>query len=135
MNRLGNLNLANKANGQASGSRSWTPLISARIERATPTLVELTFNKSLDESIIPTLSLAGKTITNVDVSGSVITLTVSAAYAYGTSVIANYVKSGINKIRSITGRLSNSFSKAVVFNTSDLTELLSDTTLIKSDII
>ena len=87
----------------ASWDSYWNPQYTGAIANATPTLIEITFNKTLNESSVPAtsaFSLAGKTISNVAISGAVVTLTVTDAYIYGNTPILVYNKPVLNPIKS-----------------------------------
>jgi hypothetical protein len=80
--------------------------VSAAIAHATPTKVDITFDLALNESSIPAttdFALTGKTITNVAISGMVVTLTVSVTYDYGDVVTVGYTKPGANMLKGLVG--------------------------------
>jgi hypothetical protein len=92
---------------------------SAQITNTDPNKVAITFNIALNESYTPSttaFALAGKSISTVSVSGSVVTLTVSVAYTFGDSVTVDYIKPATNYLRSSLGGIVASFSSQSVTN-------------------
>jgi len=91
----------------------------ATVENANKDKVVVTFSSALNESYVPAttdFALAGKTINSVTVSGAVVTITVSAAYAYGDSISLDYTKPASNFIRDTYGAEAASFSGQSVTN-------------------
>jgi len=103
--------LSLNANGILKGNRPIisNPVVSsAEIAQTVADKVVITFDQILDETSIPDASaftLAGKTISNVAVSGSTVTLTVTVAYAYGDEVMVTYAAPESNSIQSFYGSL------------------------------
>jgi|WetSurMetagenome_2_1015567.scaffolds.fasta_scaffold17056_2 hypothetical protein len=91
--------------------------------------VVITFDQNLNSAIVPDTSafaLSGKTITNVGISGAVVTLTISVAYDYGNTATAVYTKPATNPLTALVGGGKvDSFSQAVTNNIVYLS-LLSD---------
>ena len=90
--------------------------VSAVVENAAPTHVIVTFDIPLNETASGGFTLAGKTISNESISGAVITLTVTVAYAYGNTPTVVYTKPGTNPLKSLTNGEVASFSQAVTNN-------------------
>lgn len=93
---------------------------SAVVANATPTKLELTFSEALDTSVVPlaadfTISPA-KTITDIDVVGTKVTLTVSVAFANGNVIDVDYVKPSVNALRDPAGNQVASFTNQAVTN-------------------
>jgi hypothetical protein len=108
-------------------------IISASIANATPTKIAITFNAALDETSVPAASafilpgLPTKTISNVAISGAVVTLTVTVAYIHYNVVTASYVIPVTNYLKKVTGEEVESFTAHAVTNnvtTALLTGLL-----------
>lgn len=91
---------------------------SASVEKGAEDKVVVLFNLALDESYVPNtfaFSLAGKTITDVDVSGSTVTLTVSVAYVYTDVITLDYTGS-LPYLQSTGGVYVEDFSSLSVTN-------------------
>lgn len=92
-------------------------IASASVEYSDPTKVLINFMWNLDATSVPDVSafiLAGKTITNVEVAGAQITLTVSVAYVYGDSITVEYTVPILNGlIQESSGSWVNNFTQAV----------------------
>lgn len=106
-----------------------TSAYSPAIANATPTHVDITFDRAMDITSVPDVSaftLAGKTISSVSISGSVVTLTVSVAYVFGDVVTVSYTKPSTNPLISTSGFIVDSFSGVAVTNNviADYTKLL-----------
>jgi hypothetical protein len=120
------------SHGDVKGNRGvgqsvWTPeavtfptVSTATIEDAAKANVVITFNHTINTSYVPATTdfvLAGKTISTVGISGAVVTLTVSVAYAYGDVVTVNYTKPVSNYLRdNTTGGAVASFTGQGVTN-------------------
>ncbi len=88
-------------------------LRTAQVGGATLTL---TYNEPLDGSSTPAMSAfdvrvdgAQRTVTNVDVSGSTVTLTLSSAVSPGERVTLDYTKPGTRPIQDVAGNDAFSF--------------------------
>ena len=94
--------------------------LDANVEDATPTSISFTFDSVLDTSSVPAttdFSIAGKTISNVVVSGNAVTLTVTVAFAYGDFPVVAYTKPVSNYLKALTGSKSvATFTYAVMNN-------------------
>lgn len=98
---------------RGDGQSVWSPetvivpvVSSAQITQVNQNKVAITFDNALDESSVPAttaFTLAGKTINNVAISGTVVTLTVTANYLYGDTVTVSYTKPGSNQLKAATG--------------------------------
>jgi len=91
----------------------------ATVEDVNKDKVVITFSEPLDETSIPAttdFALAGKTITNVGISGAVVTLTVSVAYAYGNVITVDYTKPASNYIMDQWGAILATFADQAVTN-------------------
>jgi hypothetical protein len=77
----------------------------ATIENSAPTHVVITFDVALNTTAPATtaFALAGKTISNVSISGAVVTLTVSVAYVYGNTVSLSYTQPVLNPLKALIG--------------------------------
>ena len=96
----------------------FAPFSTVTVENGAKSNVILTYNIPLNESIIPAttdFALAGKTINSVSISGAVVTIAVSVAYAFGDSISLNYTQ-GTNKLQSTLGGLAASFNGQSVTN-------------------
>jgi hypothetical protein len=99
MTPAGYMIVANNVKTWFSGNPMST---SAVITDAAPTLVAINFNKNLDTGSVPAttdFAIAGKTITNVSISGVSVTLTVSVGFAYGDTPTVVYTKPGSNYLK------------------------------------
>lgn len=133
-----NLNGNGHIKDNRTGQNLWSPevlnlgVVSAVIADATPTLVEMTFNLTLDKTSVPAttaFALAGKTITNVAISTTKVTLTVSVPYENGDTPTVNYTKPGSNMIKAAgSGMEAASFTgQAITNNILPYSLLLSST--------
>jgi hypothetical protein len=107
-------------NNVAAGGDTTAPSLStAQVLNSAPTQIVLTFNETL-AALTPAASAfavsGGKTVTSVNRSGSQLTLTCSAAYAYGDSITVTYTKPGSNQIQDAAGNQTNSFGPSSVTN-------------------
>ena len=96
------------------------PIVStATVENANKDKIVITFSDAFNESYIPAttdFALVGKTISNVAISGTVVTLTVSVAYAYGDSITVDYTKPVSNYLRDTYGAIVATFASQAVTN-------------------
>ena len=94
-------------------------VLTATVENANKDKVVITCSAAMNESYVPAttdFALAGKTITNVDVTGAVVTLTVSVAYAYGDTITVDYTKPVSNYLRDTDGAILATFADQAVTN-------------------
>ena len=128
-NNAGNLSNQSVTNNVAFVDTTAPTLSTAVVANATPTLVVLTYNEALNASSVPATSaytIAGKTITNVAVSGSTVTLTVSAAFAFGDTIAVSYT-AGANPVEDSAGNnAANLSSQAVTNNIQEETDISTD---------
>jgi hypothetical protein len=78
-------------------------IVSATVENAQPTNVVVTFTESLNEGVIPDISvfvLSGKIVSSVSINGSAVTITVSSAYVFGDSISLDYTRPETDQLRS-----------------------------------
>lgn len=99
-------------------------LLSALINNDDRDKVVLTYNQALDETSVPDVSaftLAGKTISNIVITGADVVITVTNAYAYGEIVTIDYIQPVVHMLKSAIGKYKvGSFtSQAVINNISD----------------
>jgi hypothetical protein len=92
MNRFGFTIGAIKGGGSAASPA----IVSAVIEDAAPTVVVLTFDKTVTGVVKEDFTLAGKTISTCTINDTVVSLTVTVAYSYGDVVTLDYVKNAGN---------------------------------------
>ena len=82
--------------------------VSAEVTNADPDKVVITFDQALNETSIPEttcFTLAGKTISDVDISGTGVILTITEEYLYGeTGIVVDYTKPDTNMIKALLGR-------------------------------
>jgi hypothetical protein len=89
--------------------------VSAVIENADPTKVIVTFDVPLNETPSGGFTIVGKTLSE-SISGAVVTLTATEAFAYGDTLTVVYTKPALNPLQSLTGGKVASFSEAVTNN-------------------
>jgi uncharacterized repeat protein (TIGR02059 family) len=106
-----------------SGSAIAIPVyVSAVIENATPTLLEMTYNTTL-ASNIPAASAftvlvnsATRVINSVSVSGNKVQLTLASAIKFGDIVSVSYTKPATNPLQSATGGVAVTISAQSITN-------------------
>ena len=94
---------------KTTNSASGAPIIS-KAEMAGNTKINLTFNKALNPNSVPapanfyvTVNGSGRSVSNVAVSGSVVSLTLQSSVVYGQAVKVSY-SAGSNAIIDLTGQ-------------------------------
>lgn len=106
-------------NVAAPGDTTAPSLSTAQVLNSAPTQIVLTFNETL-AAFTPAASAfavsGGKTVSSVARSGAQLTLTCSAAYAFGDSITVTYTKPGSNQIQDAAGNQTNSFGPSAVTN-------------------
>jgi hypothetical protein len=123
-----------------SGSQSSAPVVpvvpafvSAIVENTTPTKIAVTFDVALDDTSVPYISAflaESKMVTEVAISGAVVTLTVDAPFTAGETIVLTYVKPETNPLKSLTGGEALGFSEAIINNTAPvLPEIVSAETI------
>jgi len=97
--------------------------VSAVVEDADPDAIVITFGEALDETSVPAttdFSTSGITgspsITNVSISTTDVTLTLSGNVAFGDTVLVSYVKPGSNPLQDADGDDVDSFTNESVTN-------------------
>lgn len=93
---------------------------SAQVANGSPTVIQITMSETL-AAITPAASAftvsGGKTVSSVSISGAVISLTCSAAYANGDTITATYTKPGSgNMLQDAAGNLTLPFGPSSVTN-------------------
>jgi hypothetical protein len=88
---------------KGSGSAAAPVIVSAVIENAAPTVVVLTFDKTVTGVVKEDFTLAGKTISDCTINDTVVSLTVTVAYVYGDVVTVDYVQDAGN-VADFTGQ-------------------------------
>ena len=87
--------------------------VSAVVANATPSRIDITFSESLANSVPPASAFTvsgGKTVSSVDVSGAVVSVTVSSAYASGATITVGYAQPGANpRLQDAAGNLAATF--------------------------
>jgi hypothetical protein len=126
---LQKIGVQNPVSGKKSSA---TPVIisvfvSAIVANATPTKIAVTFDVALDETSIPNISAfltESKIVTEVVISGAVVTLTTLTAFTAGESIVLTYVKPETNPLKSLTGGEALGFSEAITNNTAPVIPVL-----------
>lgn len=111
-------------NNVASADVTAPTFVSAAIANASPTVIDITMSEALAASVPASTAFAasGKTITGVSVAGSVISVTVSVAYAFGDTPTITYTQPGANRIQDAAGNPSASFGPSTVTNNIGATD-------------
>jgi hypothetical protein len=107
--------------GTATPSDTTAPAVSsAQVANATPTVIAITMGENLVNSVPPASAFAvsgGKTVNAVSISGAVVSLTVSAAYAYGDTITVGYTAPSTNpRLQDAAGNPTASFAGRAVTN-------------------
>lgn len=96
---------------------------SSAIENATPANVDMNYDLSLNNSIVPVpssfsviVNSAAKTVTSVTVSGTKVQLTLASPIAYGDIVTISYTKPSINPLQTTSGGIALTLSTKPVTN-------------------
>lgn len=93
---------------------------SAQVPNSTPTVIQVTMSETLAASVPPASAWSvsgGKTVTSVSVSGAVVSLTCSAAYANGDSITVTYTQpSGNPRLQDPANNVTASFGPVGVTN-------------------
>jgi uncharacterized repeat protein (TIGR02059 family) len=120
----GNLaaNLVSQAvtNNVAAGDVTAPAIVSATIAAGTPTQIAMLYNEALLTTPLPAttdFAIAGKTISSVAISGSTVTLTLSASVIAGDILQLTYV-GGTNKIKDLAGNNAVDLTNYAVTNNS-----------------
>lgn len=115
LNRILASNLV--GSGSSTPADTTAPAVSsAQVANASPAVIAITMNETLANSAPPASAFTvsgGKTVSSVSISGAVVSITVSAAYAYGDAITVNYTApnanprlqdAAANPVASFTGR-------------------------------
>jgi uncharacterized repeat protein (TIGR02059 family) len=96
--------------------------LSASIENATPSLLEITFNKTL-ANIVPATSAftvkvnsVSRSVTAITISGAKVQLTLASQVSFGDVITVAYTKPASNPIQASTGEATDSFTAQPVTN-------------------
>jgi len=96
---------------------------SASVENATPTLLEMTYNITLNISVVPATSSynvlvnsLARTINSVTISGNKVRLTLSGAIKYGDIITLSYTKPASSPLQSTSGGIAANISSKSVTN-------------------
>lgn len=92
---------------------------SAQVANAAPANIVITMSETL-AAFTPAASAfavsGGKTVSSVARSGATVTLTCSAAYAFGDTITVTYTKPGTNMLQDAAGNQTASFGPSAVTN-------------------
>jgi uncharacterized repeat protein (TIGR02059 family) len=110
-----------------SGSASPTPsapvVNSAVVENASPSLLSITYNLSLNTSKVPSASSysvsvnsTANTVKSVAVSGAAVQLTLTNAIKYGDVIKVSYTTPSTNPLQSTSGGIAASFTALAATN-------------------
>jgi hypothetical protein len=107
-------------NVAAAGDTVQPTASAAAVANSTPTIVAITMSEPLDTNFVPAASaftVGGHTVSSVAISGSVINLTVSAAFVNGEAArTVAYTQPGANNARDLAGNLLASFTGLAITN-------------------
>ena len=97
--------------------------VSSVVENATPTILEITFSLTLENTVVPensaftvTVAGAGRAVNSVAVSDKKVTLTLASAVANGEAVKVAYTKPETNPLQTPDGLEAPSFTAQDVTN-------------------
>ena len=97
--------------------------VSSVVENATPTILEITFSLTLENTVVPensaftvTVAGAGRAVNSVAVSDKKVTLTLASAVANGEAVKVAYTKPETNPLQTPDGLEAPSFAAQDVTN-------------------
>lgn len=115
----------NSAEVSATADNSVPQLESATVNGAS---LVLDYNESLDNTSIPnnsdytvTVNSVSRSITNVSISGDIVTLTLDPEVEDGDNIVVNYTQ-GTNRVKDLAGNEAVTFaSQSVTNNTQDFT--------------
>jgi uncharacterized repeat protein (TIGR02059 family) len=111
--------------------------ISSTIANATPSVLEMTYDLSLNNLLVPAASsfsiqinAVARTISAVTISGNKVLLTLSSAVKYGDIVTVAYTKPATNPIQTLAGGLAVNLSgKSVINNLINSTKTTTSVTV------
>jgi len=121
-NNASNLSTTSVTNNISAPDIVAPVLQTATVESANPDRIILTYNETLDNTSVPATTdytpSGGKTVTNVSVSGAVVTVTVNSNYISSDTITIGYT-SGTNPIRDMALNIvSNLIGQSVTNNTA-----------------
>jgi hypothetical protein len=106
-------------NNVAAADTTAPTFSSAQVANASPANIVITMSETL-AAFTPAASAfavsGGKTVSSVARSGATITLTCSAAYAFGDTITVTYTKPGTNMLQDAAGNQTASFGPSSVTN-------------------
>lgn len=118
-NLLANFSALAITNNVAGADVTKPILVSAVVANSAPANIVLTMSETL-AAFTPAASAfavsGGKTVTSVARSGAVVTLTCSAAYAYGDAITVTYTKPGAGMLQDAAGNQTDTFGPSAVTN-------------------
>lgn len=118
-NLLANFSALAIANNVAAVDSTAPSFVSAQVSNATPTIIAVTMSEALSGAA-PAASAftvsGGKTVSSVSITGAVISLTCSAAYAQGDTITVAYTKPGVNQLKDAANNETASFGPSAVTN-------------------
>ncbi|MGD0754928.1 MAG: T9SS type A sorting domain-containing protein [Bacteroidales bacterium] len=111
-----------------SGSTTPSPVfISSVVENATPSLLEMIYNLTLNSLVVPTTSCfnvlvnsVARTINTVAISGTEVQLTLDSPIEFGDTITVSYTKPANNPLQTISGGVAeNIIAQPVTNNCQD----------------
>jgi hypothetical protein len=97
--------------------------ISAVVQDATPSLLEITYDLSLNSLIVPAISSfnvvensVSRTVNAADISGTKVKLTLVSPVVYDDTIIVSYTKPSQNPLQTSSGGQADSFTAKTVTN-------------------
>ena len=102
-------------------------LISSVVENATPSLLEMTYDLSLNNLVIPATSSFNvmvnthiRSVILVSISGHKVQLTLESAVSFDDNIIVSYTKPSVNPLKSVSGTKAESiYNNSVTNNCKD----------------
>ena len=105
--------------------------VSSVVQNATPSLLQITYDKTLNNSIIPPLSafvvrvnMITVSVNSITISGTIVRLTLAENIEYGDNVTVSYTIPATNPLQSPTGYLAASYSFKPVTNNVNYTPVI-----------
>jgi uncharacterized repeat protein (TIGR02059 family) len=90
--------------------------VSSAVENLTPSVLEITYNETLDLSVPSTSAFivmvngVKREVALVSILGNKVLLTLSSPVVYGDNITVSYIKPSINELKKATGETAASFS-------------------------
>ncbi len=111
-------------NGSAAVAPSAAPVYqNSAVANATPSLLEITYNLSLNSSIVPAatafnikVNSAARAVSKVAISGAKVQLTMASAVKSGDAISVSYTKPATNPLQTPSGGVAVSISSQFVTN-------------------